>query len=290
MTETTQASTQQVTESGGLASPAIAQGKAVVTFLGNCQVNKLSLMTKLDNPNYKVRFHTITEFWGTFQPELAEKEVREADIVVCQLVLSPGYVFFHEKVRAMSRDRVVFTPYVYIDGFGALEVVSSKGVNRVQGMEHLVGPMAERPRGQVVQRFLQNEYDMKVGERFRRSVDEMRYRENQGADVKIADYIADTHRERPVAYAINHPLPHVLDHMYAQLTALLGAKRVPYEERGHFDSGRLHLPLANRAFTPWVVEELGLEYPHDTHWYSSSVKLAVMVFNRIRQQGGTVID
>lgn len=270
-------------------SPAILQGAGKIFFLGNCQVNKLSLMTKLDRPNSTVGFRTITEFWGTFEPELCEQDIAEADLVVCQLVLSPGYRFFHERVREMAKGEVIFTPYFYLDGFGALEIISSKGVNRIQGMDLLAPAFAERPKGQVTQRFLRDEYDMKVEDRFARSLAEIRLREGQGADFGIADHIEQIYREQPVCFAINHPTPVMLDYMYSQLAGLIGFAPAALHDRPHFDQGRLNLPRANRVFSPYVCEALGLSYPGEEHWYSAAVKLIETMYQRLRREGAQVV-
>jgi hypothetical protein len=243
-----------------------------VFFLGNCQVSRFAQFYGSFTPKAQkspMLFRSITPHFGEYHEEESIAILETAAVAVVQLVTT-DYVFGRDKVLDMRGGKpTIFVPYVYLPGFRRLEKLSSKGVPRIDGEDVLRAEMARLgsgPRGAIS--FMRGRVPGQNQTRLQASLDEMRRREGLGADVKIADYIADSYRDQMPCYAINHPAPHVLFKMYDQVAKLAGFPPVP-ATISPYDMGRAALPRGNGGLTPYCVAELGLNYAPDSHWFSA---------------------
>lgn len=250
---------------------------AEVFFLGNCQGSRMAQFYGAFTPHAQKRpalFRSITPHFGEYHEDESKAHLETADVAVVQLITT-DYVFNRDAVLDMRGGKpTVFIPYVYLPGFRRLEKLSSKGVPRIDGADILTAEMdriGHGPRAAIA--FMRGKVDGQNQPRLQASLDEMKRREGLGADVQIADYIADTYRDRMPCYSINHPAPHVLFQMYNQVAKLLGFTPVP-DTISHYDLGRATLPAGNGGLTPYCVEALGLNYDAEPHWFPATNKNA----------------
>lgn len=255
-----------------------------VFFLGNCQASRMAQfygMSQSGSQKRSMLFRSITPHFGEYHEDEAIRCLEAADIAVVQLVTS-DVTFNRDAVREMRGGKpVIFVPYVYLPGFRRLEKLSSKGRPRIDGEDVLRAEMdrtGHGPRAAIA--FMRGQVSGQNVARFQAALDEMRRREGLGADVRIADYIEATYREWMPCFAVNHPTPHVLFEMYNQVARLAGFTQISVERLTPYDIGRATLPAGNGGLTPYCVEELGLSYSAETHWFSSTNRLAQEIARR----------
>lgn len=248
-----------------------------VFFFGNCQASRMAQLYGAFTPGPQRKsnmFRSITPHFGNYVEDESKQALETAAIAVVQLVTS-DYIFNRDAVLDMRGGKpTIFLPYVYLRGFRPLEKLSSKGVPRIDGAEIF---LAEIDRvghaNRAVLGLMQGAVDMQNKSRFEASLDELRRREAMGADIQIADYIAQTYQDHMPCFSINHPTPHVLFAMYAQVAKLAGFAPLP-EKLSPYDLGRAALPAGNGGLTPYCVDALGLSYGAEPHWFSATHKNA----------------
>lgn len=247
-----------------------------VFFLGNCQMNRFShFYNTFTHPAKKMdrAYLSITPHYGKYFEDLSIKNLEKADIAVVQLVLS-DYVFSRENVLAIRGDKpTIFVPYVYLKGFRRIERYASKGVNKFDGADIVLDEVKREGPGKAALNYMKGQVPGQNLERFMRSLDELRSRENQGADVKVADYITDTFRDQMPCQSINHPSPHVLFEMYNQIADIAGFAQIDVPNLPPYEIGRSTLPQGHCALSPYCVDELGLNYGPETHWFATTNRL-----------------
>ena len=243
-----------------------------VFFLGNCQTSRFAQFYGSFTPHAQkssMLFRSITPHFGEYHEDESKAHLEQAAIAVVQLVTT-DYAFNRDRVLAMRGDKpTIFVPYVYLPGFRRLEKLSSKGKPFIDGEDVLRAEMdriGSGPRAAVS--FMRGQVDGQNQTRLQAALAEMKRREGLGADIKIADYIADSYQDRMPCYAINHPAPHVLFEMYAQVAKLAGFAPLP-DSISPYDLGRAVLPRGNGGLTPYCVDALGLNYAAETHWFSA---------------------
>lgn len=247
-----------------------------VLFLGNCQMNKFAHFYGTHTPRGDLRprmFRSITPHYGNYAESETVEDLKTADVAVVQLILS-DYIFNRDRVLEM-RDgkRTIFTPYVYLPGFRRMEKIASKGELRIQGADLLRAEASRVGIRRAVINYMDGAVDGENVARFTASLDEMRRREATGADVRIADYIADTYKETIPCYAIHHPAAHVLVEMYNQIAAQAEFTPLDFDALSQADIGRATLPQGITALTPYCADALGLYYEHEPHWYATTSRL-----------------
>jgi len=247
-----------------------------IFFLGNCQASRMAQFYGTFTPapqKKKYLFRSITPHFGEYHEDESKALLETAAVAVVQLINS-DYVFNREAVLAMRGDKpTIFIPYVYLPGFRRLEKLSSKGVPRIDGADILIAEMDRLGHAtRAALAFMRGQVDGQNQTRLTTSLAEMKKREALGADVLVADYIAQTYRERMPCYSINHPTPHVLIEMYNQVAKLAGFTPIP-DQISPYDKGRATLPRSNGALTPYCVDALGLSYDAETHWFSAINKI-----------------
>ncbi len=98
-----------------------------VYFLGNCQVNALRGLCRDMFPRMKADFGSITPYWGIHDAAATEQAIERADIVISQAISNPAARFNVEEMKARAGNRVVFVPYVYVDGIAGWRSSDRKG-------------------------------------------------------------------------------------------------------------------------------------------------------------------
>ncbi len=216
---------------------------------------------------------SITPHYGNYIEDVAIKNLEEADIAIVQLVLS-DFIFSRENVMAIrGANPTIFVPYVYLKGFRRIERYASKGVQRIDGSDIVLDEVKRVGHREAVLNYMKGQVKGRNLERFTRSLEELRNRESRGADIKIADYISDTFRDRVPCQSINHPAPHVLFEMYNQIADIAGFTKIDAATLPPYEIGRSTLPQGHCALSPYCVEELGLNYGAETHWFATMNRL-----------------
>lgn len=245
-----------------------------ILFLGNCQMSKYRQFYNDTNVGGRSsRFDSITPYFGKYDEEETLRAVESADLVVSQLVTS-DVTFSRQNILNMRANKdTIFTPYFYLTGFRRMEKLASKGDSRVDGSQYFTDALTEYGEVQARVKYLSGDIKTENDVRLNASLTEMERREELGADVKLADYVRQTYREKLPSYSINHPAPHVLIHAYNQIAALAGFPNVCLETMTDFQIGRATLPNGTGSLSPYCVETLGLDYAHSTHWFGDLNKI-----------------
>jgi hypothetical protein len=244
-----------------------------VYFLGNCQVNALRGLCRDMFPKMKADFGSITPYWGAHDPAVTEAAIGNADIVVSQAIHNPAARFNVDEMKARAGNRVIFVPYVYVDGLAGLEIIGSKGRSVIKGAPELLAGQEGRRSLHVFQDLCAGKIDLHNRHRLTASILRIAQKEAQTGGVRIADYLAGTWAEAPFLYGINHPTQRVVFEMFRRLCDVAGWRFDPRLARDPVVWGRRALPASNRAFTPADAAALGVAYPPDTHWYAAAHKL-----------------
>lgn len=250
---------------------------AEIFFFGNCQASRMAQFYGAFTPGPQKKtalFRSITPHFGNYAEDESKQALETASIAVVQLINS-DYIFNREAVLDMRGGKpTIFLPYVYLPGFRRLEKLSSKGVPRIDGDEILLAEMDRVGHaGRAAIAFMRGAVDMQNQTRFQTALNELKRREAMGADIQIADYIAQTYRDQMPCFSINHPTPHVLFEMYNQVAKLAGFAPVP-DKISPYDMGRATLPAGNGGLTPYCVDALGLSYAPEVQWFSATNKNA----------------
>lgn len=245
-----------------------------ILFLGNCQVNALRGLSREMFPKLKIKFRTITPYWGKFEEAETRQELAEADLVVSQAIENEQTTFNLHDVQASTQGTVVFLPYVYIDGIASLEVIGSKGRTVIKGSEELLLDQEDRRLIHIFQDYCDGKIDMRNKERVTSSLKTIREKEAKSCTLAISDYLEDTWQKQPTLYGINHPTQHVVFEMQRRLCDHLNFDFDADIANDPIAWGRRALPQAQRALTPTDAEVLGLQYDCDTHWHGQGYKLA----------------
>ena len=256
-----------------------------ILFLGNCQISRFQQFYSRfqDKPTKRFsEFNSITPHFGEFDEEKSMRTLETADIAVVQLILS-DYVFNRENILSLRNGKdTIFVPYVYLPGFRRLEKVSSKGKPWIDGADVLLNAAKDIPPQKVLLNFQRGLIDGQNQKRFAESLDNLRTRESNGSSVFISDYIRNTYKSRLPCFSINHPTPHVLIELYNQVAKIAGFDKVIDQNMSEYDMGRATLPAGTGALSPYCVEALGLQYSHDSHWFSKESSIANIVLKRLQ--------
>ena len=244
-----------------------------VYFLGNCQVNALRGLCRDMFPRMKADFGSITPYWGIHDAAATEQAIEKADIVISQAIANPAARFNVEEMKARAGNRVVFVPYVYVDGIAGLEIVGSKGRTVIKGAEHLTAGQDGRRALHVFQDLCAGKIDLHNRARVTASIARMAQKEAESGGVRIADYLAATWDEAPLVYGINHPTQRVVFELFRRVCDVVGWTYDPKVAEDPVVWGRRALPASTRAFTPVDAAGLGVKYGPDTHWYAAAHKL-----------------
>ncbi|WP_372887177.1 WcbI family polysaccharide biosynthesis putative acetyltransferase [Shimia sp.] len=255
-----------------------------ILFLGNCQVNAMRGISREMFPEMQVKFRTITPYWGKFDEAPTRQELAEADLVIAQAIENPGTTFNRQDVMDTATGDVIFVPYVYIDGLASLEIVASKGRSVIKGAELILEGQEGRKPVQIFEDYCRGRIDMQNQARIDMSLAKMAEKEAQGCDLKISDYIAETYRERPSFFGINHPAQHIVFELFRRLCGELDLKFDPGIMNDPVAWGRRALPSSQRAFTPVDAEVLGTKYDCDPQWYGQGYKLLNLAI-KARERG-----
>lgn len=255
-----------------------------ILFLGNCQMSKYRQFYNDTNAGVRSsRFDSITPYFGKYDEEETLRAIESADLVVSQLVTS-DVTFNRQNILDMRANKdTIFTPYFYLTGFRRMEKLASKGNPKVDGGKYFTDALNEYGEVQARLKYLVGDIKTENDVRLNASLEEMERRERLGADVKLADYVRQTYRERLPNYSINHPAPHVLVHAYNQIAVLAGFSNISIETMTDIQIGRATLPKGTGSLSPYCVETLGLGYSHSTHWFGDLNKICsyLIAQNRI---------
>lgn len=244
-----------------------------VYFLGNCQVNAMRGLCRDMFPKMKADFGSITPYWGVHDAAATEAAIEKADIVVSQAIFNTEARFNVEEMKARAGNRVVFVPYVYVDGIAGLEIIGSKGRTVIKGAPELLAGQEGRRSLHVFQDLCAGKIDLRNRQRVTASIMRMAQKERESGGVKIADYLAETWAEASFLYGINHPTQRVVFELFRRLCDVVGWRHDPRVTEDPVVWGRRALPASTRAFTPADVAALGVAYGPDSHWYAAAHKL-----------------
>ncbi len=253
-------------------------------FLGNCQTSRFAQFYGVFTPPKEKGLRdylSITPHYGKYDESTSLRNLETADIVVSQLVES-DYIFNRENILAIRNGKpTIFVPYVYLTGFRRIERIASKGVNRIDGADIVLDEVKRVGPSKAALNYMRGEVVGQNRQRFEASLDTLRSKEHAGADVKIADFIAENYQGRVPCFSINHPAPYVLFEMYNQIAAMADLHPIDESKVSSYDLGRSTLPQGHCALSPYCVDELNLSYGAETHWFATTNRLVQEVIRNV---------
>jgi len=254
-----------------------------VFFLGNCQVNALRGICRDMFPRMKAQAATITPYWGKYDEAAIEQALDTAPLIVSQAIENRATRFNVDELRARAPGRVVFVPYIYVDGIAGLEIIGSKGRTVVKGAAEALAGQEGRKAAHVFDDLCRGRIDLRNAHRVQASLARLAEKEAT-CDIRISDYLAETWRRRPMLYGINHPTQHIVFEQFRRLCTHVGWAYDPATAADPVIWGKRALPSAQRAFMPSDVAALGLDYPADPHWYGQAYKLLMIALKPSAQE------
>lgn len=266
-----------------------------IVGIGNCQVSKLFCLFRRFNPQISTKYLTNTNKFGKFDQDAIEQALDSADVVVSQPIMNNNNPLYFEKIKEKCKNRIVFIPYIFIDGIFSL-VLAPKALapreisNGIPGfiyggnvLDAMFTTDPSSPKD-VIAAVIEGQLNFNNRERFDATVGELVRRE-KFCDIPISDFILDQLPHRLPMISHNHPAPEVLIELYLRLADKLGLSPL-----GAVTPPILELVTLGekpRVFSPYDVDSLNLSYSYDQQWGYRTRHLVNMAWTQwMQRQGG----
>ena len=251
-----------------------------ILCIGNCLVNKLCAVLKLP-ADVDAVFVSNLYNWGNYHADSFERLAEEADFVVSINAAESLLRHSVDDLRSRYGEKLVIVPMIWLEGLTSFEMFSLNGKNMFFGADNLIAEAQQTSFEDMSKRFYQGDLQTDQRARFENSIAELK--ESEETTIKISDFIASHYQEFPMAAAIAHPTPNVVRELLLRLVRHIDIETHYADVFDTFQMGRLALPLGNRAFTPFDVEALGLNYPFDIDWVLNTKNLMMLLGKQIKK-------
>lgn len=251
-----------------------------ILCIGNCLVNKVCALLKLSH-DVDAMFTSNLYNWGNYDEDSFRARAEEADFIIGINAAEDLLRNSVADMKAQYGDKFLMIPMIWMDGLTSFEMFSINGRNTFFGANDLVEAAKATSFGEMTQRFYRGELRTDTQARLDESLRVLAASETD--TVKISDFVAENYQNFPVAYAIAHPAPPVIAELFVRLVAQLDLGAYYDHNLDIYQTGRLALPLGNRAFTPYDVETLGLKYPHDIDWLINAKNLMMLLEKQMKR-------
>lgn len=256
-----------------------------VLGIGNCQVSKLAILFRHFNPGIKFKYLTNTTRFGKFDGDQIWDELKSSDFVISQPIMNKENNLYYENIVKEASGRIVFVPYIFVDGIFSL--VQAPRMNVSAGQGHIFGSEELERHFTPEQSSIRSALDlMRVGgvnfnnvSRFEGTMTELLRREKL-CHVSISDFIKDMLPEKLPMISHNHPMPEVLVELYDRIAKVIGLN--PKSPIDWVVTEQVTLEEKPRVFSPYDAAALGLKCGHDLQWGNHARKLVNVAWRQWR--------
>lgn len=243
-------------------------------FYGNCQVEAASQALQARNPDLRCNYAGNSNRVAKFDPPRSEKLMAEADLIIAQPIMNMERDDNHLAMRERFGDRVIFMPYIFIEGLHSLSLAGSTQRKLVPkyiiGGEIVLKSLRKHGVRRTISDYKTGRLDFDHVSRFAKTLAEMRRREEEAScEVRIADEIEAMHHAERVMLTHNHPNPNLINIIAGKISEHLGRAYDPLRPNEVQFYLQITLPVFETIVTPWCQRDLGLDYPYDLQWFRS---------------------
>ncbi|MEL6476578.1 MAG: WcbI family polysaccharide biosynthesis putative acetyltransferase [Pseudomonadota bacterium] len=236
-------------------------------FFGNCQLEMIARALSARNPSAEIIYRGNSSRARNHDPAGADQAMAAADRIVSQPILNANHPEHHTTLRARLGARLLFLPYLWLDGLFSLVEARQPPDRRIIGAQVIRKALAAQSRDDILARFAAGEIAFDHASRLRRSLAELTRRESF-CDIGATDILRAGLRERPLMVTHNHPAAEVTLQLARRLAPKLGLLPPDPDQ-----SDGLHLPVATRVLSPQTTRDLGLTFPPDPDWLAQGTAL-----------------
>lgn len=243
-------------------------------FFGNCQAETVATALRFWNSDDEITYAGNSNRVADFDPDRTHKLMEASDIVIAQAIQNKNNPDHFEKLRDRLGDKVLFMPYIFIDGLYSM----SESRNEKTFLGGVVGDAALRdifeklPYHEVIEKFERGEIDFKHAERFNSSLDRLDRTETH-CDFKVGALLRENCLTKRTMLTHNHPYPSVICDLSRQIAKQLTLKWQNIARRDPLKLSQITLPVAGRVLSPYTIQDLGASYAYDMHWRHQGVGL-----------------
>lgn len=264
------------------ALPAFKPRAVKILCIGNCLVNKMCALLKL-SLEVDAMFTSNLYNWGNYDEDSFRARADEADFIIGINAAEDLLRNTVEDMKVRYGDKFIMIPMIWMNGLTSFEMFSINGQNTFFGETVLVEAAKATSFDEMTERFYRGELQTDTQVRLDESLRVLAASETD--TIKISDFISENYQNFPVAYAVAHPAPPVIAELFVRLVQRLEMGRYYDHDLDIYQTGRLALPLGNRAFTPYDVETLGLKYPCDIDWVVNARNLMMLLEKQMKKGG-----
>jgi len=247
----------------------------MILLVGNCQLHRINFICGLNNIkcNYIANTDRVDP---NFDTDAVMQAVSEADVVIAQPIFNEHSPLNYQMISENSK-RVVFFPYVFIDGIFSLSA-TALGSHHVLGQQCLSGH-DEDTLDRLVVDFHLGLIDFKNKERFNSSLQELERREKSVGCIPISDVIRENYKRRKLMLTHNHPEKWLMDVMCQRLFEEMGWNYRNYQASDHYQRVDYMFDAGETVLSPYDVDRLGLSFESDDQWFSTGSRLLTRMWN-----------
>jgi hypothetical protein len=172
-----------------------------VLFYGNCQTQTALTAVGISNPGVNFEYAGNSRRVERYDPEITEKLFDWCDYVVTQPVMNLDNPDHHATMSARFAGKIIFMPYVWVDGLYSLVAApggkEKRGDSGFHGGNCVIEHLQEAGLTDTLNDFQNGALNFRHQSRFDASMAELERREDF-ADVKVAPFIRERFRDEPM--------------------------------------------------------------------------------------------
>lgn len=262
-----------------------------VAAIGNCVVNKLSSFLGRQ-PGVDSLFCSNLRNWGNHHRDSFLQRAHEADVVLALKSERGQLIFSSDEIARMFGAKVVFVPVIWIEGLDTLQQYGDQGSSMFAGGDAIAASISENGAAHTYDALVRGRLRTDPPGRLARSLAELRAVEDGG--ISISDFIEDRLRDIPQINAIGHPTGEVILELFARLCKRMGIPVDRAKLNAPLLVSQASLPRSPRVFSPYDVDDLGLNYEPDPDWMLQAKSMLAVIQNKLRNgsyvYGGERVD
>ncbi len=252
-----------------------------IACIGNCVVNKLSLILKT-SPKVDAVFGSNLTNWGNYHRESLLKRAEEADMIIGLSTESNAVRHTPAELREQFPDKCVFVPLVWLDGLCSLQGFGVRGDTVIFGGDRIIEAARRGSFQQASRDFIEGDLETGMTERFEATIARMR-RDEQGA-ITVTDFILEHYRTEMLAPGVGHPSGTIVKNIFDKVAKELGISNLYKADFTANMMGKLILPFAPRVLSPYDKERMGYEFDHDYDWLLTARSMLQLLGSRFRKE------
>lgn len=260
--------------------------KNIVT-LGNCQADHMGQLLKIMTKDY-FTLKSYLNFRKDLNKQELLKSIKKADVLIYQ----PLSDFYDElsfkniqKITKKYNTKLITFPYIYNDGIYSLEF----GIGKICGEEVILNLFKDGlSQEQIISKYLSQEIDFDLLNRFSESLQIMRERESL-LDIRLTDFLEKNYTKQKLFYGYNHPTNVVFLEAIKQII-----KKLDFREK-NIKCNEKNLPRLCDTLSPISpydkrIHKYKFESTYSCGWTYQGVAIIEMIISRYLMNNNTNKD